>query len=77
MKNYIKLRLVPVEVFGAEDGYGLMDAVSSWSDCNRAIGKIYRIDDIEPEYREKGDTVEILVKKTDLDFFKKVFDEEK
>jgi hypothetical protein len=26
-----KLRLVPVEVFGAEDGYGLSDAVEPWS----------------------------------------------
>lgn len=54
-----RIRLVPVEVFGAgeEDcrscggtvqcGYGLMDAVSGWSDCNRALGRIYRKDDLD------------------------------
>ena len=54
-----RVRLVPVEVFGADEedcrscgaviecGYGLMDAVSAWSDCNRAIGRIYRREDVE------------------------------
>jgi hypothetical protein len=53
-----KVVLVPVEVFGASEedcpscpatiqfGYGLMDAVSAWSDCNRAIGHIYRVEDL-------------------------------
>jgi len=54
-------------------GYGLSDAVSSWSDCNRAIGKIYRVDDTDPKYRESGDTVEIFVKREDLPFFEKTF----
>jgi hypothetical protein len=55
----VKVVLVPVEVFGADEedcpacpetvtfGYGLMDAVSAWSDCNRAIGHIYRVEDME------------------------------
>jgi hypothetical protein len=55
----VRIRLVPVEVFGADEeqcrgcgedvltGYGLMDAVSAWSDCNRAIGRIYRVEDFE------------------------------
>ena len=54
-----RIRLVPVEVFGADEedcrscgaviscGYGLMDAVSAWSDCNRATGQIYRREDVE------------------------------
>ena len=66
----VSLRLVPVEVFGAEDGYGLMDAVSAWSDCNRARGHIYRVDDIE--HRE-GETVEIFVRESDLPFFARVW----
>lgn len=55
----VRLTLVPVEVFGADEedcrscgnvirfGYGLCDAVSAWSDCNRAIGHIYRVDDVD------------------------------
>lgn len=70
----VKLRLVPVEVFGAEEGYGLMDAVEAWSDCNRAYGKIYRVDDIESR---TGETVEILVKEKDLPFFEKRFESQK
>lgn len=55
-----RARLVPIEVFGAEDGYGLCDAVSAWSDCNRADGMIFRLDDdFQEGYRNKEDTVEI------------------
>jgi len=55
----VRISLVPVEVFGADEedcrdcggtirfGYGLMDAVSAWSDCNRAVGHIFRKDDAE------------------------------
>ena len=67
-----KVALVPVEVFGAgcndlahEDqwGYGLSDAVPSWSDCNRAEGHIYRFD--EPEFnRDEGDTLEVWVEES-------------
>jgi len=70
----VALRLVPVEVFGAEDGYGLNDAVSAWSDCNRARGHIYRVDNIDPQYREPGETVEIFVRQTDLPFFARHWD---
>ena len=70
----VPLRLVPVEVFGAEDGYGLSDAVSAWSDCNRAIGHIYRVDDRDPQYRKPGETVEIFVRQADLPFFARCWD---
>lgn len=55
----VRITLVPVEVFGADEedcrgcgatirfGYGLMDAVSAWSDCNRAIGHIFRKEDLK------------------------------
>jgi hypothetical protein len=60
----VPVRLCPVEVFGADQcdrcqapaGYGLMDAVSAWSDCNRAHGRIYRRDD-EEFARAEGDTI--------------------
>lgn len=51
------------------EGYGIMDAVSPWSDCNRAIGHIYRIDDAD--YRYSGENIEIFVNKNDLSFFEK------
>lgn len=49
----VPVRLCPVQVFGADEcdrcmapaGYGLMDAASAWSDCNRAYGHIYRRDE--------------------------------
>jgi len=71
-KETVTLRLVPVEVFGAEDGYGLCDAVSCWSDCNRAVGKIYRVDE-DWSNREEGETVTITIDKSDLAFFDKKF----
>ena len=69
----VKIKLIPVEVFGAEDGYGLMDAVSWWGDCNRAVGKIYRVEDLDvpDDTRKTGETVEVWVKKSDLPFFEK------
>lgn len=73
-KKLIKLRLVPVKVFGTKDGYGLMDAVSAWSDCNRATGHIYRVDDIK--YRGSGETVDIFIDPKDKVFFDKNFDED-
>lgn len=85
----VKLTLVPVQVFAAglcgnncencetHQGYGLMDAVSAWSDCNRAVGKIYRVDDVGlSKYRNTGDTVTIQVKREDVAWFDKQFDEE-
>lgn len=53
------IRLVPVEIFGQscehpahQDepvpfSYGICDAIQAWSDCNRAIGRIFRVDDLE------------------------------
>ncbi len=84
----IKLRLVPVEVFGGVDcgkrcthcdeihewGYGLMDATSAWSDCNRAIGHIYRVDDMDPSVNPDRETVDVWVDPKDLPFFEKKFD---
>lgn len=69
--DFVTLSLVPVEVFGADDGYGLMDAASAWSDCNRAEGRIYRVDDLNPSYRLPGETVQICIKADDRAFFEK------
>lgn len=55
---------------------GLSDAVSSWSDCNRAEGRIYRVDDTDPDYREPGDTIIVYVSKADLPWFEKRFGEQ-
>lgn len=66
--DLVAVRLVPVEVFGT-DGYGLMDAVEAWSDCNRAIGRIYRVDDMP--IRQDGETIEVLVRRADLPWFEK------
>jgi hypothetical protein len=41
-------------------GYGICDAVSAWSDCNRAIGRIYRRDEDESK-RKAGDTILVWV----------------
>lgn len=76
IKEYIKIRLVPISVFGAEDGYGLCDAVQAWSDCNRAYGKMYRVDDLK-SYRNKGESVDVLVKKEDMEFFNKQWEADK
>lgn len=70
----VKLRLVPVVVFGAEDGYGLSDAVPAWSDCNRAIGKIYRVEDIPDRGYKDQFTVEIEVDEKDMWFFERNWD---
>jgi hypothetical protein len=80
----VRIRLVPVEVFGAgeEDcpgcpatvrfGYGLMDAVSAWSDCNRAIGKIYRLEDIEDRDDEGAeDCITVYVPQPEMAKFEK------
>jgi hypothetical protein len=40
-------------------GYGLMDAVQSWSDCNSAVGHVYRFDNL-PNRRD-GDTLTVWV----------------
>ena len=91
MDDLVEIELVPVEVFGTDgcqlcdhcqkhDGYGLMDAVSSWSDCNRAVGRIYRVEDLrdpgEPipgKYRVPGDTIGVFIRKQDLPWLQKRF----
>lgn len=81
-EEMVRLTLVPVEVFtGLCDhkdcrnpdhlGYGLSDAVSAWSDCNRAVGHIYRVDDLPMRDCEAGETVEIWVRAVDAPFFEK------
>lgn len=50
-------------------GYGLMDAVQAWSDCNRAAGHIFRFDDTEPKYRLPGDTLTVWVKRSEYEAF--------
>lgn len=72
LENLIPIMLVPVEVFGT-DGYGLMDAVSSWSDCNRAAGKIYRVEDIPNSHRDPREVVTVYVEEKDLPFFEKIW----
>lgn len=70
------VRLVPVEVFGAEcDAHpepvpvilGLCDAVSAWSDCNRAWGSIFRLDDIASRGDAEANTVRIWVPESEYD----------
>lgn len=82
----VRVKLVPVEVFGVDDqpcehcggivagAYGLMDAVSAWSDCNRAIGHIFRKDDDHSEqYRDPADTVTIYVPQSEMAKFDKKY----
>lgn len=84
----VRVKLVPVEVFGTDDacgncgaehewGYGLMDAVQAWSDCNRAIGRIYRRDEDSSEpYRQPGDTITVYVPQSELAKFDKKYGHE-
>src|SRR5580765_3608983 len=73
----VRVQLVPVEVFGVNEcdncdapgGYGLCDAVPAWSDCNRAIGHIYRVD--ETGHREPGDVITVYVPQAELAKFEK------
>jgi len=75
--GYVRARLVPIEIFGEECDhpdhkgkpqpfvYGLCDAVSPWSDCNRADGRMFRLD--EPDGRRDPDQViEVIVKREDM-----------
>jgi hypothetical protein len=84
----VRVRLVPVEVFGADEdncrscgemvpsGYGLMDAVAAWSDCNRAIGRIYRKDDEYSDgYREPGDVITVYVPESEMGKFDRRYGE--
>ncbi len=59
-KDLIRVKMVPVEVGCTEESYCLCDAVSAWSDCNNATGKIFRLDDdFQQDHRNKEDTVEM------------------
>lgn len=77
------VRLVPVEVFGAghceeypcpdcerHAGYGLADAVPPGSDCNRAVGFVYRVDDVGSR-RGDGDSLTVWVTDGDLEWLRK------
>jgi len=71
--DLVKVTLVPVEVYGT-DGYGLSDAVSPWSDCNRAVGHIYRRDDENgTSDRNPEDVITIYVPREELHKFDKEF----
>lgn len=68
----VAVQLVPVEVFGAfcdhpdhqgrfePFAWGLCDAVQPWSDCNRAEGHIFRVDDVAG-YRRPEDSIRVWV----------------
>lgn len=71
----VEVTLIPVEVFGDgtdEWSYGLCDAVSPWSDCNRAVNHIFRAEDSphvdqasgEAEYQARS--VVVWVRRGDL-----------
>jgi hypothetical protein len=85
----VRIRLVPVEVFGADEedcrgcgevircGYGLMDAVSAYSDCNRATGRIYRMDDIEGRDEEGlAGCITVYVPQSELEKFERRYGED-
>lgn len=79
-EDMVEIVLVPVEVFGTvcqtcdEDvGYGLSDAVGAQSDCNRAIGRIYRRDDVEG--RDSDEVITVYVPRSELPKFDKRFGE--
>jgi hypothetical protein len=77
-EDLVKVTLVPVEVFGTtcqtceEDvGYGLSDAVGAQSDCNRAIGRIYRRDDVAS--RESDEVITVYVPRSEMHKFDNLF----
>src|SRR5260221_69305 len=86
----VPVRLVPVEVFGGDCdchlmhdhddnscsgwGYGLCDAVDGMSDCNRAVGGIYRRDEGESP-RSDGNTILVWVTPEQVALFDVVFGE--
>jgi hypothetical protein len=97
--DLVPIELVPVEVFGTachctdpacehrDGGYGLSDAVSAWSDCNRAIGRIYRVEDFGAQpgqrwrhdpspSREPGASCIVWVRRADLPWLERQHGEE-
>lgn len=77
--DLVPVRLCPVMVFGADEcdaceapaGYGLMDAASAWSDCNRAWQLIYRRDDAEFQ-RLEHETIVVWVTPAEAAKFERV-----
>lgn len=75
----VPVRLCPVQVFGADEcdrcmapaGYGLMDAASAWSDCNRAYAHIYRRDEPQMNRREH-ETILVWVTPEEAEKFDRV-----
>lgn len=66
-EDLVEVVLVPVEVFGANEGYGLMDSVCPWSDCNRAIGHIYRREErSDVQFPNPDDVIKIYVTHSEL-----------
>lgn len=63
-------------------GYGLMDAVQGWSDCNRAVGRIYRAEDLhEPgedpaKYRTTGEVLKVQILRGDAAWFDRKWGDE-
>jgi len=49
--------------------YGLSDAVGAKSDCNRAIGKIYRVHDTDHASGRPEDTVVVFVPRSAVQWF--------
>ena len=84
-EDLTRIWLVPVEVFGGCDhpgceddrcwSFGLADAVSAWSDCNRAEGRIYRVEDLGDgdgaKYREPGEVLALDVTPAQLAWFQR------
>lgn len=73
MDDLVEVILVPVEVFGADEGYGLSDAISPWSDCNRAIGRIYRREErTDIQFPNPDDTIKVYVSRSELAKFDRI-----
>jgi hypothetical protein len=81
------VRLVPVVVFAAghcdeypcsdcerHAGFGLADAVPPGGDCNRAVGRIYRVDDVDRG--DDGHSLTVWVTAADLEWLRKRWGDE-
>lgn len=78
----VKVTLVPVEIHAecntceTETSIGLSDAASPYSDCNRAVGHIYRLDESQRGiYRDSEDVITIYVPQGELSKFNRNFQE--
>lgn len=86
--SLVPVRLVPVEAFGGDCdchlehdhdgnpcagwGYGLMDAVPGYSDCNRAHGRIYRRDE-DWSLRDPSEVIVVWVASAEIKKFDQIF----